>query len=117
MSTAPELITLRSIERRLEHTLQDIRQLQKDIQSAHQDKGVLGSRGLTQFCVDLLKSNTKPAWSVEEMLIAAERAGYAIPTRRTLSKRLTGWQYRRGGVRWVAGLDGWTWSQETEVKL
>lgn len=110
------LTRFRSIERRIESALVDLRQLRTDLAHESASKGILGSRGLTQFVVDLLKSGAKPAWSITELLSAAELAGYSVPTSRTLSKRLTDWQYRKGGVRWRSDVNGWTWKQDSEAQ-
>lgn len=103
---------LELIERRLEAALVDLRQVRRGIIADQRDSGALGSRGLTQFVVDLLKANTQPAWTIQEMLAAAEKAGYAVPTLRTMSKRLTEWQYRKGQIKWQPELSGWTWRGE-----
>ena len=74
--TSSALIELDSIEARLKTICCDLRNLRRDLTATHASKGVLGSRGLTEFVVGLLKSDTKPAWGVSELLVAAEKAGY-----------------------------------------
>lgn len=105
----PDPHDIELLERKLEGVLVELRQFRRGMIADTRDKGALGSRGLTQFVVDLLKANTRPAWSVEELLLAAERVGYAIPTSRTMSKRLTEWQYRKGQIKWAKELNGWQW--------
>jgi hypothetical protein len=116
---ALHLANLERIERRLESCLRDLRQYRAEQQAATTEQGVLGSRGLTQFVIDLLrqaKMTYDEAWdrcmpgnivvmpsmgmSIREILAAAESAGYAIPTARTLSKRLNMRSYRVGDIAW-----------------
>lgn len=106
---------LELLERRIESILVDLRRFRRDLQREQSDKGVLGSRGLTEFTIGLLQANTRAAWSVRDLLLAAEKAGYMIPTSRILSKRLTEVQYRRGGVKWRKDLGGWTWEQPVTI--
>lgn len=98
---------IRSIEHRLEHILRDLRIVRAGIEQDIKDKGVLGSRALTEFIVDLVLSGTKPAWPIQELLFAAEQQGYAVPVARTMSKRLTEQAYRKGRIQWSKHLGGW----------
>jgi hypothetical protein len=90
--------TLEIIERKLEALLRDIRIYRKHQQAATKDKGVLGSRGLTEFIIEQLK-NVPSGFSAHELLTLADRAGYQITTTRTMSKRLTLRSYRHGDIR------------------
>jgi hypothetical protein len=101
------LSELERIERRLEGCLRDLRAYRASQQRGLTDQGVLGTRGLTQFLIDLLRAIPRtgllPAQlglTVTAMLLAAEHAGYAIPTARTMSKRLTERRYRVGDIDW-----------------
>jgi hypothetical protein len=101
-----------SIERRLERTLRDLRLLRAELSQSVADKGVLGSRGLTEFCLCLLQAdNAVGGYTILEILRAAETAGYAVPSARTLSKRLGNRSYRVGDVE--CGEDRkWRYHQE-----
>lgn len=107
------LAELARIERHLESILRDLRAYRTQQQQASADQGVLGSRGLTQFVLDQLKAlaggearvqagdfGTRVGKTVTDLLLAAENAGYAIPTKRTLSKRLVERRYRVGDIDW-----------------
>ena len=100
------LAELERIERRLELCLRDLRLYRRGQMESLGDRGVLGSRTLTEFVLELLRMAArggvpKPGFTVQELLRAAEGAGYAIPTSRTLSKRLTTRAYRSGDIEWV----------------
>jgi hypothetical protein len=92
-----------------ERNLRDLRVLRNRIIADRRDKGVLGSRGLTEFVVEYLKSRPNGGANIHELLVAAEQAGYAIPIARTLSKRLTLRAYTHGDIAWSKALDGWYW--------
>ena len=105
--TDDDLASLERIERRLENCLRDLRIFRADQQKMAQGAGVLGSRGLTQFVLDMLRQTAPTGIPIAELLLAAEVAGYAIPTARTLSKRLTERAYRVGDVAWHDNF--WYW--------
>lgn len=92
-----------------ERNLRDFRILRNRIIETQHDKGVLGSRGLTEFVVGYLKNLYPSAVDIHMILSAAEKAGYAVPMARTLSKRLTVRSYRRGDIAWSKDSDGWYW--------
>ena len=97
------LSELERIERRLEGCLRDLRAYRASQQRGLTDQGVLGTRGLTQFLIEQLQAVSSVGdggLTVKAMLITAEHAGYAIPTARTLSKRLTERRYRVGDIDW-----------------
>jgi hypothetical protein len=97
------LSELERIERRLEGCLRDLRAYRASQQRGLTDQGVLGTRGLTQFLIEQLQAVSDVGdggLTVKAMLITAEIAGYAIPTARTLSKRLTERRYRVGDIDW-----------------
>jgi hypothetical protein len=105
------LTELERIERRLELCLRDLRLYRRGQMESLSDKGVLGSRSLTEFVIEMLQMAArcgvpKPGFTVRELLGAAEGAGYAIPTARTLSKRLTTRAYRSGDIEWVQKMHG-----------
>lgn len=105
---------LERIERRIEMALRDLRIYRKQVEK-DSSKGVLGSRGLTQFVIDMLKATTltigvnpsQASMTVASILEKAELAGYSIPTARTMSKRLAERQYRVGDIAWSGY--GWHW--------
>jgi hypothetical protein len=91
------------LEVRLERVLRDMRAFHSDFLRAERDKGVLGSRGLTEYVMEVLELNsqaTRSGYSVHDLLRTAELAGYSVPTVRTLTKRLSDRQYRVGDVRY-----------------
>lgn len=107
------LAELERIERRIENALRDLRLYRAGQIRSLSDRGVLGARDLTAFILELLKMSArhgapKPGLTVKQLLSAAEGAGYAIPTARTLSKRLTTRAYRTGDIEWVVGSGTWT---------
>lgn len=100
------LAELERIERRLELVLRDLRLYRSGQIRALSDRGVLGARDLTAFIIEMLKMSAKhgvpkPGLTVKQLLLAAEGAGYAVPTARTLSKRLTTRAYRTGDIEWL----------------
>lgn len=103
------LAELENLERRFELLLKDLRIYRRQRTQEEKEKGVLGSRGLTEFIVETLRSNsTMHGYSIQHLLHLAEQAGYAIPTLRTMSKRLSERSYRVGDM----GYDkqrGWHW--------
>jgi hypothetical protein len=101
--TDDDLASLERIERRLENCLRDLRIFRADQQKMAQGKGVLGSRGLTQFVLEQLWAVSgvgDGGLTIKAILLSAEVAGYAIPTARTMSKRLTERAYRVGDIDW-----------------
>lgn len=119
---ASPVAELERLEARLESVLCDLRNYRRVQQQAATDRGVLGSRGLTQFIIEsLYKAATEDTaitgrdggFSITALLRLAELAGYAVPTRRILSKRLTERAYRTGDIAWIAGGDEgtglWYW--------
>ena len=103
--------TLERLERRLELVLRDLRAYRAELQAEAKDGGVLGSRGLTQFLLDMLRQASPGGLHIAGMLMAAESAGYAIPTARTMSKRLTEHKYRVSDIEWRDNL--WYWKGTT----
>lgn len=97
---------LERIERRFENALRDLRLYRAGQIRSLSDRGVLGARDLTAFIIEILKMAAKygvpkPGHTVQELLRAAEGAGYAVPTARTMSKRLTTRAYRTGDIEWL----------------
>lgn len=115
-SPASPLAELERLERRIELVLRDLRIYRATQQSAASSRGVLGSRGLTEFIMEMLQQKTGSSnnptvnigYPVAVILRAAETAGYAIPTARTLGKRLAERQYRVGDIAWAKDR-GWYW--------
>jgi hypothetical protein len=101
------LAKLELIERRFENLLRDLREFRHELEGASKDKGVLGSRGLTEFVLGLLQ--TTGGQSITSLLKQAEEAGYAVPTRRILSKRLTERAYRVGDIAFNKESGVWVW--------
>jgi hypothetical protein len=97
------------LEAYFERGLRDLRVLRDNLTRSQKDKGVLGSRGLTEFVVEYLKSVSGLTKDIHQILIAAEAAGYAIPIARTLSKRLTRRAYTHGDIAWSKIVEGWYW--------
>jgi len=83
-----------------------MRILRRELSGAASDKGVLGSRGLTEFLLGLIQSR-EDGYSITELLTTAEQTGYAVPTRRTLSKRLGVRAYREGDIRYDHEKEVW----------
>jgi hypothetical protein len=98
------LAAFERLERRIENALRDMRVLRHELESASKDKGVLGSRSMTEYVISLLQTGPH---TITELLNKSEQAGYAIPTRRILSKRLTERKYRVGDL--VCEGDVWSW--------
>jgi hypothetical protein len=98
------LAAFERMERRMENVLRDMRILRHELERASKEHGVLGSRTMTEYVISLLQ--TAPH-TITELLEAAEKAGYSIPTRRILSKRLTERKYRVGDL--VCEGDVWRW--------
>lgn len=96
--------------RRHELLLRDLRAYLREQSKESLDKGVLGSRGMTEFCIDTIKQSN--GVSVQWLLSQAERAGYAVPTSRTLSKRLTERAYRTGDIAY-GKQRGWYWKSSS----
>lgn len=96
--------------------LRQFRQFRQDYRRAQQDKGVLGSRGLTEFVLDLLRHNPSIGCSTYDMLVLAEQAGYAPPTVQTLNKRLVERRYRLGDVRFDRQRKVWLWDGTGEAQ-
>lgn len=106
--TADPTAQLELIERRLEAILRDLRIYRGQISLAQQSQGVLGSRGLTEFILDTIAHlPAGTGLSARDLLTLAERAGYSIPTTRTLSKRLTERSYRVGDIEFNQNRGGW----------
>ena len=100
------LAKLELIERRFEKALRELREFRHELGQSSQDKGVLGSRGLTEFVINLLRTGQ---YKMSELLRQAELAGYAVPTRRILSKRLTERAYRVGDIAFDSEGGFWYW--------
>lgn len=105
------LASLERFERRLELLLRDLRIFRSELEEGVKDRGVLGSRGLTEYIMGLLKAS-ESGYSINHLLITAEEAGYEIPTRRVLSKRLTARAYRVGDIGYDAEREVWFWKGE-----
>ena len=94
------------LERRMENLLRDMRILRHELAKASTEHGVLGSRSMTEFVIGLLKVEPH---TITELLELSEKAGYAIPTRRILSKRLTERKWRVGDL--VCDGEKWSWKE------
>jgi hypothetical protein len=109
------LAKLELIERRFEKALRELREFRHELEGASKDKGVLGSRGLTEFVIaqlqqaPTLKPDDGGGWTITSLLHLAETAGYAVPTRRILSKRLTERAYRVGDIAFDSTGGFWYW--------
>lgn len=121
------------LESRLSSLLRDLRLYRQELSSTLSDKGVLGSRGLTEYLLLLLRSRAEgeveleralaklrlPAHqrstasslglSIRELMSLADQAGYAIPTRAVLAKRLNARAYSWGDVRFEPERGVWRW--------
>jgi hypothetical protein len=102
------LAALERIERRFELALRDLRIFRRELEAGAADKGVLGSRSLTEYILGLLQVS-EAGLSITNLLLTAEQAGYKIPTRRTLSKRLTQRAYRNQDVGFDQEKEVWYW--------
>lgn len=107
------VLEIERLVRHFERGLRDLRILLGEVRQAHGDTGVLGSRGLTQFCLDQLKQRPDGSgMKIVELLSAAERAGYAVPTAKMLTKRLVQHGHRTGLVAYSADKLGWYYRGE-----
>lgn len=104
------LTELEKLERRLELVLRDLRIYRRELEQTVADKGILGSRSLTEYVLGLLQKSE--GMSITDLLLTAEKAGYAIPTRRTMSKRLGDRAYRVGDIVFDHSKDVWKWKHE-----
>lgn len=118
--------------RRQERILQDLRQFRSDLSVTQADRGVLGSRKLTQYVLERLReqrqdhdrlqqkvglaingvsrhSTVPRGLTIRELLVAAETIGYSIPTARALSKRLVERRIRVKDVDWDDEAKVWFW--------
>lgn len=102
------LANLERIERRFENLLRDLRIFRSELESSSRDKGVLGTRSLTEYVLGLISGGP---CRLSDMLTLAEQAGYAVPTRRIMSKRLTERAYRVGDIRYDSGQGVWEHSE------
>lgn len=125
---------LERLERRFQEALRDLRALRMELQRDVTSKGVLGSRGLTQFVLEQLQQvkaeharcrqeadhgarvsqdhrAAVPAAgiAISNLLRLAELAGYEPPTARLLSKRLTERAYRTGDIQFDRAGQQWVW--------
>jgi hypothetical protein len=106
---------LERIERRLELVLRDLRIFRGELEEKERDKGVLGSRGLTEFILGVLTCpvptmvgvGSDVGYTIHQLLRAAEQAGYAVPTSRVLSKRLVERSRRVGDIRFDEAAKKW----------
>lgn len=104
------LAEFEKLERRLELLLRDMRIYRRELEQSAADKGVLGSRSLTEYMLGLLQASD--GMSITELLLTAEKAGYAIPTRRIMSKRLGDRAYRVGDIVFDHEKEVWIWKHE-----
>ena|SRR5665213_3924947 len=102
------LAALERIERRFELALRDLRIFRRELEESAADKGILGSRSLTEYVLGLLKTS-EGGCSITSLLLNAESAGYKIPTRRVLSKRLTTRAYRNQDIGFDQEKEVWYW--------
>lgn len=120
-SSSLHLLELQRIEARLESCLVGLRRLRTELQRDAASKGVLGSRGLTQFLIEQLQVQFHRhlgylGLTLDVMLARAEAAGYQVPTARTLSKRLTERAYRAGDIKFDPASQTWLWLGDSEEK-
>lgn len=102
---------LELIERKLTDALTELRSLKVELGNETRDKGVLGSRGLTEFTLGYLKQHNNQGFSIKDLLKEATKAGYSVPTERALSKRLVEYRIRTGKI--LVGKDGrWWWNED-----
>ncbi len=104
------LASLERIERRFELALRDLRILRREIEHSVSDKGVLGSRSLTEYVLDLIRKS-EHGISITNILLDAEKVGYKITTRRVMSKRLTERAYRVGDIQYDRENEVWVWKE------
>lgn len=97
------------IERRISDALRDLRRVRSELDRAELEKGVLGSRGFTQFILEYLSLHRETSHSIRHLLSQAECAGYAPPASRTLTKRLSEHAARTGKITYSRDDRGWRW--------
>lgn len=107
----PRVLALNQIDRKLLDLARDVRALRQDIEQEAKDRGVLGSRGLTQFVLEMLKENAGYSYTTYELCQAAKAAGFATPNTVALTKRLSEHCRRTGKI--AATNHGWQWILET----
>lgn len=118
---------LDQLEQRLAAVLRDLRLFRQDWQRAQRDKGVLGSRGLSEYVLALLREGADirhqvtgemvrvdSGYTVHELLRSAELTGYTVPTANALHQRLRQRHYRVGDVEYVALTKRWRWATEQQ---
>lgn len=103
----PRVLALNQIDRKLLDLAKDVRALRQDIEQEAKDRGVLGSRGLTQFMLEFLENKQPACYSTYQLMLAAKIAGFATPNTTSLTKRLSEHRRRTGKI----GNDGagWFW--------
>lgn len=140
------LEALSRLESRLASLLRDLRIYRQELTATVADKGVLGSRGLTEYLLLLLRQKAEGPFSanpelitnildrlpvplarhqrslpsdsgltIRELMALAEQAGYAVPTRATLAKRLNNRAYSAGDVRFEPERGVWKWTGSLEI--
>ena len=104
----PRVLALNQIDRKLLDLAKDVRALRQDIEQEAKDRGVLGSRGLTQFLLEFLTHNEPACYTTYELCQAAKAAGFATPNTTALTKRLSEHRRRTGNIG-ITSQGAWFW--------
>jgi hypothetical protein len=113
-SSDPRVLALNQIDRKLLDLARDVRVLRQDIELEVKDRGVLGSRGLTQFLLEYLEQQDPcVSHTTYQLCQAAKAAGFATPNTTALTKRLSEYRQRTGNIG--NNGTGWYWRGE-EIK-
>lgn len=106
---------LHQTERRLLDHARQLRLARKELTRELNSKGVLGSRGLTQFILEHLERTSPQRTRVADLQRIAQAAGYAVPGGAALTQRLSEFRARTGKVDQIRG-EGWGWVGQVEVE-
>jgi len=106
----PRVLRLEHVLRQLAAASHELRCLRQELIRDSASRGVLGSRGLTQFILERLAQFPDSCFDIQVLAQAAADAGYAIPSTRLLTKRLSEHGARTGKIEFSRKCGGWRWT-------
>jgi hypothetical protein len=109
----PRVLALTQIDRKLLDLAREVRNLRIMIEREAKDRGVLGSRGLTQFILEHLEKNYPNPFTTYQLMQTAKQAGFATPNTVALTKRLSEHRRRTGKIGNNTQV-GWFWIRHPE---
>lgn len=112
-SSDPRILALVQIDRKLLDLARDVRNLRISLEQESRDRGVLGSRGLTQFVLEYLQSHASYSFTSYQLVQAAQQAGFSAPNSVTLTKRLSEHRRRTGKIS-IRDHKYWYWTPGQE---